>query len=273
MRRPARHSAPTGTAPRTAWRAARERGIQVCPHRPRRRRRGCIRALGVGALALAAAATLTGCESAITDPSAQETTVPSLQARATPPSRAERTPQAIPTPVTTPSAAPTPASPPPAVPPASPPAGPSSAAPAPACPADALDVGFGRVGAAAGSIILTLVFTNTSSGPCTLFGYPGVSYVGADGVTQVGSAAVRSPRTEQTVLLKPGQSASSQVRAANVQNYPVEECEPTPVSGLRVYPPGDTGSVVLPHATTGCATTSPRVTQLDVTPVVPGTGD
>ncbi len=134
-------------------------------------------------------------------------------------------------------------------------------------------MGFGRVGAAAGSIILTLVFTNTSSGPCTLFGFPGVSYVGADGETQVGSAAVRSPRPGQTVLLKPGQSASSQVRAANVRNYPAEECEPTPVSGIRVYPPGDTGSVVLPRASTGCATSSPNVTQLDVTPVVPGTGD
>ncbi|WP_233267043.1 DUF4232 domain-containing protein [Tomitella fengzijianii] len=227
-------------------------------------------------LALAAAITVAGCESAITEPSAQETTVPSLQARATQPSRAERTPQAIPTPVTTPSAPHPSASPPPAAPPpaapATPAAGPPPGADAPACSSGALDVAFGRVGGAAGSTILTLVFTNTSATSCTLFGFPGVSYVGEDGTTQVGSAAVRSPRPEQTVLVAPGNSASAQVRAANVQNYPAEECRPTAVSGLRVYPPGDTGSVVLPHATTGCATKSPNVTQLDVTPVVPGNG-
>ena len=214
---------------------------------------------------LAAAAVVAGCESTVTGPGTQETTVPSLQARATAPSEAERTPEAIPTPAPTPQPAPPPA---PAAPgdDAAPPPAPGAE---PGCSAEALDTHLGRVGGAAGSTILTLVFTNTSPDACTMFGYPGVSYTGPDG-SIVGAPAARSPRPENPVPLAPGASASAQVRAAQVLNYPAERCDPAPVAGLRVYPPGETESVVLDHGTTGCAATDTGITQMDVTPVVPG---
>lgn len=204
---------------------------------------------------------LAGCDSAVTESSADQTTVPTLQARATEPTTAEPVPQAIPTPS-------------PAAPPAAPGASPGTAAPAPGpatCRTDGLDVTRGRTGGAAGSVILTLVFTNTSAAPCTLTGHPGVSYVGEDGATQVGAAAVGTGQQSGPVVLAPGAAASAQVRAAQVGNYPEQECRPTPVAGLRVYPPDNTASVVLPYSGTGCAAESPGITQLDVHPVVPGT--
>src|SRR5699024_6842829 len=114
---------------------------------------------------LVAAAVVAGCESTVTDSGTQETTVPSLQARATAPSEAERTPEAIPTPAPTPQPAPPPA---PAAPgdDAAPPPAPGAE---PGCSAEALDTHLGRVGGAAGSTILTLVFTNTSPDACTMF--------------------------------------------------------------------------------------------------------
>lgn len=240
-------------------------------HRPRGAQHGgrtlptVLRSIVGASAILAAAAGIAACENTVTDPAAQKTTVPSLQARATAPSEAERTPEAIPTPAPSPIPAPPPA-------PAAP--GDGTAPPpghdaGPRCTAAALDTHLGRVGGAAGSAILTLVFTNTSADTCTLYGYPGVSYVGPDG-SQVGAPAARSPRPENAVPLAPGASASAQVRAAQVHNYPAERCRPTPVAGLRVYPPGETSSVVLEHRTTGCAATGTGITQMEITPVVPG---
>lgn len=250
MKVPSRRSAAAGRRPRGVQRGGRSAPTIL---------RGTAGAFAV----LAAAAGMAACESTVTGPSAQETTVPSLQARATAPSEAGRTPEAIPTPAPSPIPAPPPA-------PATPGDG---AAPAPdagpGCTAAALDTHLGRVGGAAGSAILTLVFTNTSGDTCTMYGYPGVSYTGPDG-SQVGAPAARSPRPEHPVPLAPGASASAQVRAAQVHNYPAERCDPTPVTGLRVYPPGETASVVLDHSTTGCAATGTGITQMDVTPVVAG---
>ena len=40
-------------------------------------------------------------------------------------------------------------------------------------------------------------------------------------------------------------------------NCDATACLPTPVRGLRVYPPGDTASLFVPTAGTGCAGTPP----------------
>jgi hypothetical protein len=42
-----------------------------------------------------------------------------------------------------------------------------------------------------------------------------------------------------------------------VANYDAAVCRPTPVRGLRVYPPGDTAALFVPAEGTGCAGTPP----------------
>lgn len=223
-------------------------------------RRG-VRGAGLVVSAIAILGAVSACDSGVTANSADETTVPSLQARAEQPSSGTHTRDVMPSPV--PSATPT--APPPV---AAPPDGAPGAAPP--CPTDGLDITLGPVHGAAGSTVLTVVFTNSGDAPCTIDGYPGVSYVADDGVSQVGSPAVRDGDPAGPVTLDPGTAASDQIRAAQALNYSQDDCHPTAVSGLMVYPPNNTDSVVLPYETTGCAAQSPEVTQLSVRPVVPG---
>ena len=68
-------------------------------------------------------------------------------------------------------------------------ASPSAAA---ACATTALKITQSAPNGAAGHFYLTLVFTNTSSAPCTLYGYPGVSLVtGAQTADRPGRQAIR----------------------------------------------------------------------------------
>jgi hypothetical protein len=99
-----------------------------------------------------------------------------------------------------------------------------------------------------------LQLRNAGSSPCTLYGYPGVSWVaGADG-HQVGAAAQRqsddSGSAEQTITLAPGALASAPMDIVDAAVIPPAECKPVPVRGLRVYPPGQTAALFLPLATT-----------------------
>ena len=111
--------------------------------------------------------------------------------------------------------------------------------------------------AGAGSRFATLVLTNTGTRTCELTGFPGVSYVaGADG-HQVGPAAAMDGERGGAVRLAGGGSAGAPLRLVNVADYDAAVCMPTPVTGLRVYPPGDTASLFVPAPGTGCAGTPP----------------
>lgn len=138
------------------------------------------------------------------------------------------------------------------------------------CAATELMLTAGQTQGAAGSTIVPLVFTNTGGRTCVLKGFPGVSYVTGESGTEVGAAAARSGEEGAEVELAPGATASAQVRAVQAENYPAEMCAPTPVAGLRVFPPNAYASLFLPYPTTGCANTGPGVFQLEVTTVVAG---
>jgi hypothetical protein len=142
-----------------------------------------------------------------------------------------------------------------------------------ACTTSQLAVTIGPGNGAAGSSYYALVFRNTGAAPCTLNGYPGVSYVTGSTGTQVGSPATRVPApgaTAQAINVAPGGSAHATLREINVANYPPATCGPTPVLGLRVYPPNQTAAVFVAQATNGCAQTGPA--QLEITFVQPGAG-
>lgn len=140
------------------------------------------------------------------------------------------------------------------------------------CTATDIKVTLGKGGGAAGSYYAPLRFTNTSSSPCVIGGYPGVSYVAGDDAHQVGPPAERVKQQWQPVKLAPGEVAHATVRFVQVHNYPEAACQPTKVTGVRVYLPGEKNSTVVPYTRTGCSSDAFDGEQLTVKPVVPGPG-
>ena len=124
----------------------------------------------------------------------------------------------------------------------------------PTCTSADLKVSLGGgAGAGMSQNHIGLQLRNVGSSACTLFGYPGVSWVaGADG-HQVGAAAQRqsdnSGSAEKTLTLAPGALASAPLDIVDAAVIPTSECKPVPVRGLRVYPPGETAALFLPLAT------------------------
>ena len=93
---------------------------------------------------------------------------------------------------------------------------------------------------------------NTSAATCFVQGYPGVSFVaGADG-HQVGSPATRVAGATPMVALPPGQSAAATLAIVDATNFGTG-CQVTDVLGLRVYPPGQTAALFVPHTDQACA--------------------
>ena len=124
----------------------------------------------------------------------------------------------------------------------------------PACTSADLKVSLGGgAGAGMSQNHVGLQLRNVGSSSCTVYGYPGVSWVaGADG-HQVGAAAERQPdnsgSAEQTVTLAPGALASAPLDIVDAAVIPTSECKPVSVRGLRVYPPGETAALFLPLPT------------------------
>ena len=123
------------------------------------------------------------------------------------------------------------------------------------CATAQLDIGLADEQGAAGSLLADITFTNTSSEPCTLHGFPGVSAVTNDDGTQLGAAAVRETGKEATtVTLQPGQSARAGLKMTNVGVLDPASCQPQTADGLRVYPPGETASAFIRvEGLEGCA--------------------
>jgi hypothetical protein len=141
--------------------------------------------------------------------------------------------------------------------PASPPAEPAPVASAPTgvpqCPTSALRVSMGQANGAAGSIYYPLVLTNASTAACTMFGYPGVSFVTGTSGRQIGGAAVRNPTfAAQLVTLSPGASAHAALQVVVAQNYPTSICDPVTAHLLRIYPPGQFAPLYLSFTALTC---------------------
>lgn len=107
-----------------------------------------------------------------------------------------------------------------------------------------LKLTIGEGDGAAGTLYAPLIFTNASTRTCTLYGYPGVSWVTGDNGAQVNDPFKRSEqRKKVTVTLKPGATANAVLQQVNVGAFDKSECEPTSIRGLRVYPPDETTSI------------------------------
>lgn len=114
------------------------------------------------------------------------------------------------------------------------------------CATEQLDIGLSNEQGAAGSRLADVTFTNTSSEPCTLNGFPGVSAVTNNDGTQLGAAAERESGQETTTItLAPGHSARAGLKMTNVGVLDPASCQPQAADGLRVYPPGETASAFI----------------------------
>ena len=186
------------------------------------------------------------------------TTIPTLPPKTTAPP----TTQVPPAPSTS-------ASPPTAAPPTT--ALATSAGP-PACKTGQLTATLTNGQGAAGTFYYELMFHNTGSTACTLYGYPGVSYVmGSQGI-QVGDPADRNPTISGqsnagVVTLAAGGTAHAVLAQVDVGNYPPATCQPVGTLGLRVYPPDQTAALFVPQTGTGCQATG--VHQLGIGFIVP----
>jgi len=120
---------------------------------------------------------------------------------------------------------------------------------------------------AAGTIYEVIELTNTSSATCSLYGYPGVSFVTGAGGAQVGLPATKDPVVAKTlVTLAPGAHAAFLLGVHEAGAYPT--CKMVTVDWLRIYPPGDFGSINLQVKNQACS--NANLSTLSVSPVRAG---
>jgi hypothetical protein len=113
-------------------------------------------------------------------------------------------------------------------------------------------------------------FTNTSGTSCTLYGYPGVSFVTAPPYKQIGLAAKRTTTAPvKLITLAPGAVANSLLQIVEALNFPTGTCGPVKAAYLRIFPPNQTVPVYVPNTSEAC--TKP-VQILFVSAVAAGSG-
>jgi hypothetical protein len=158
-----------------------------------------------------------------------------------------------------------------------PPATGSSASPhtagPPACATSGLSVKLGAGNGAAGSTYIPIVFTNTTGSSCSLFGYPGVSFVAGQGGSQIGSAAQRdTTQPAQDIVVAAGGVAHATLRVVQAANFPVAACKPTTATELKIFPPGQTDALFLAFSAKTCASTAAASQVLFIQTIGAGSG-
>jgi hypothetical protein len=153
-----------------------------------------------------------------------------------------------------------------ATPPGTPSAGTSGPAATPGpCATAALRLALGQESAAAGHLYRTLDFTNISSTSCTLYGYPGISFVAAIGGQQIGAAASRTPAAKRLIVLAPGQEAHARLDLLDVLNFPPSECAASTAHWMKVYPPNQFSASYVRWTAKVCS--KPKPVYISVAPV------
>lgn len=118
-------------------------------------------------------------------------------------------------------------------------------------------------GAAAGSVYMTLILTNSGTEPCLLKGFAGVSLTADANGAPIGAAAVRDESTPAAdVLLVPGQAGAATLRYSQAANH--ADCTIAPAAGFRVYPPEDTASLFIAQPRDACSDAETRLLTIGV---------
>lgn len=135
------------------------------------------------------------------------------------------------------------------------------------CASSALTVTLGSPNGSAGSVHYRITFRNTSSSSCTLYGYPGVSFLTAGGALIGAPAQRQSGATPATVTLAAGGSAYSSV---GVTDPGIPPCSSSATATqVSVFPPGETHAIIVaaPSGTQVCS--SPNTTAYQSAIVMP----
>jgi hypothetical protein len=142
----------------------------------------------------------------------------------------------------------------------------------PSCATSALQVSLGQGNGAAGSSFVPIQFNNQSSSACTLFGFPGVSFVTGTGGSQIGAPAAEDQSAARiAITLAPGTVAHALLQVVDAQNFPAAKCKLVTAHWLKIYPPGQTAPLYVKFTSPACASTSTRV--LNVQTVKSGNGN
>jgi Protein of unknown function (DUF4232) len=129
------------------------------------------------------------------------------------------------------------------------------------CTTSGLDVWFNNEagGGTAGSIYYEIEFTNLSGHACGVRGFPGVSATDLRG-RKLGRAAGRdTAQRSGLVVLAAGATAAATLRIVDAGNFPSASCHRVRAAGLRVFPPGQTTSRLVPFPFQTCLRTGPAV--------------
>jgi Domain of unknown function (DUF4232) len=144
----------------------------------------------------------------------------------------------------------------------------------PGCATRDLKVTVGVAQGAAGSVYQVIDFTNIGTASCSLYGYPGIALAGGTPVTQIGTAASRSPQAAPALVsLAPGSVANTLLRITQAQNYPTSKCNPMASTYLQIYPPNQTTPIYLGYKSTGCSATSVNLLTVSVVQSGAGSGN
>ena len=117
------------------------------------------------------------------------------------------------------------------------------------CTNSAISVTAGPSSGSAGHANTPVIFTNTSSSPCTIFGYPGVAALDSAGSQTAQATRTGTPQPTH-LILTPGNTASALVINTNIPSGNETSCPSW--SGLLVTPPNDTKSTKLILQLPGC---------------------
>ncbi|HEY4928138.1 MAG TPA: DUF4232 domain-containing protein [Acidimicrobiales bacterium] len=111
------------------------------------------------------------------------------------------------------------------------------------CASSGLAVTLGSANGTAGSVHYPIAFRNTTSSACTLYGFPGVSFLTAGG-TQIGVPAQRESGVAfATITLAPNGLAYSSV---GVTDPGIPPCTgSSTATQVRVFPPGETHAILV----------------------------
>jgi hypothetical protein len=197
-------------------------------------------------LTVAALAVLSGCGSTHkqANPASASSTTPSSSARSLAPGVTSSTTRQTTDPAPTASTSP---------------AGP------PLCSSSQLSARLSSGNGSPGTIYYQLELRNATASECIVQGYPGVSFVAGTDGHQVGAPATRGTGATPRVVLGRGQIAEATLGIHDASAFTQPPCDQTTVLGLRVYPPGQTAALFVPHQDAGCS--NPAVSVLVISPL------
>jgi hypothetical protein len=115
---------------------------------------------------------------------------------------------------------------------------------------------------AAGHLGLRVVFTNSSTGSCTMLGYPEVTFVTGASGSQINQPAGSAGGPPSTVVVAPAKAAHADLLLTQVANFPASSCQAVQAAGMRVTVPNDTTAVYVASPQQVCSVRGTGVAQV-----------